>query len=258
MTTSLGMLFDAGHERFDALTSSIWEPVGRATVAVSRPAEGERVLDACCGAGASAIPAAAAVGPRGRVHGVDLSGRLLDLARSRTQALPQLQFHQGDVTAWADKPYDLVQCVLGISFLPDMTAGGTALVEKLRPGGRCAVTVWRRGAGASIVEALAAAVASENIPRVKNVAAQVDNPEELTGLLLSIGLRDVTIREVPQSVPFNSGMGWDFVLGSALRAQLSGLSAEMTERVRLRFSAELVGADTLDTSVLVGLGHKPG
>jgi ubiquinone/menaquinone biosynthesis C-methylase UbiE len=125
----VGDHFDAGHDHFDALTGPLWDPVGQATVAVTRPVPGERVFDACCGAGASAIPAAEAVGPDVRVDAVDLADRLLDLGRARAAGLPQLSFHHADVTTWAGGPYDAVQCVLGLFFLPDMTAGLRAMAR---------------------------------------------------------------------------------------------------------------------------------
>jgi predicted RNA methylase len=41
--------------------------------------DGAHVLDVCCGTGASALPAAQAVGPEGKVIAVDLAGELLKL-----------------------------------------------------------------------------------------------------------------------------------------------------------------------------------
>jgi hypothetical protein len=158
--------------------------------------------------------------------------------------------------SWAGGPYDLVQCVLGIFFLPDMTAGGTALVKRLRPGGRCAATVWRKGANSPIPQLLAAAVAPEDAPPANSSAARVNTPEALTDLLVATGLRDVEIHEVPLTVRLEPGMAWDYVLGSAMRTQLSGLDADAVERVRLRFIAEW-DSYVIDISVLVGLGHKP-
>jgi len=59
------------------------------------------VLDLCCGAGASAFPAARAVGPAGQVLGIDLAAPLLDLARrgAARQGLANIEFRQGDATS---------------------------------------------------------------------------------------------------------------------------------------------------------------
>jgi ubiquinone/menaquinone biosynthesis C-methylase UbiE len=54
-----------------------WARIGSLTIERLRLRPGASVLDVGCGSGASAIPAAQAVGPRGRVIGVDLAERLL-------------------------------------------------------------------------------------------------------------------------------------------------------------------------------------
>lgn len=52
-----------------------WDRWGAATVARLPLSSGDAVLDVCCGAGASALPAARAVGPAGKVLGLDLASR---------------------------------------------------------------------------------------------------------------------------------------------------------------------------------------
>ncbi len=128
--------FDAGHEQFLALSSALWDPIGRASVAVARPAVGQRVLDACCGAGASAVPTAEPVGHAGAVDAVDLADRLLEEGRAAaTEAgLGWIRFVRDDVTRFGEAAsYDDVQCVLGVFLLPDMDAGTAHLIRLARP-----------------------------------------------------------------------------------------------------------------------------
>ncbi|QLC24233.1 class I SAM-dependent methyltransferase [Parasphingopyxis algicola] len=84
------------------------------------------MLDIGCGAGASALPAARAVGQDGRVVGIDLSGELLEIARRRAAAdgLENTEFRVGDMTAldYADGRFDTVISVFSIFFVPDMEA----------------------------------------------------------------------------------------------------------------------------------------
>jgi len=95
----------------------------------------------------SAIPATRLVGPSGRVDSVDLSSPLDDAVTRSGAELSQLSAHHADVTAWTrlhdridgedgGRPYDLVQSVLGIFFLPEIAAGTEHLIRLLRPGGR--------------------------------------------------------------------------------------------------------------------------
>src|SRR4029078_4914664 len=58
-------------------------PLGRAAVKALAPRAGERILDIGCGSGQTTLDLAEAVGPAGRVLGVDISEPLLAIARRR-------------------------------------------------------------------------------------------------------------------------------------------------------------------------------
>ncbi|MGW7755582.1 hypothetical protein ACWGK6_29425, partial [Streptomyces violaceusniger] len=66
-TLPVGALFSQTRREFASWYSRLWGPLGALATGVSRPRAGERVLDACCGSGASALPAARAVGAAGQV-----------------------------------------------------------------------------------------------------------------------------------------------------------------------------------------------
>jgi ubiquinone/menaquinone biosynthesis C-methylase UbiE len=80
----------------------------------------DAVLDLCCGAGASAIPAARAIGRAGYVLGVDVAGPLLAMARAKAarEDLAEIEFRQGNVThtGLADGSFDAVVCVFAVFF----------------------------------------------------------------------------------------------------------------------------------------------
>ena len=75
--------YNAAADFFDASPLSFWDYFGRRTIELASLPIGSRVLDVCCGAGASALPAAEAVGQTGAVIGVDLAKELLELARAK-------------------------------------------------------------------------------------------------------------------------------------------------------------------------------
>jgi ubiquinone/menaquinone biosynthesis C-methylase UbiE len=101
---------------------------------------GARVLDVCCGSGASAIAAAQKVGSEGFVLGIDLAEKLLERARSKAtkHGLLNVEFKVGDMLDLRvlRLEFDAVVCVFGIFFVPDMRAGVQALWEVVRPGGQ--------------------------------------------------------------------------------------------------------------------------
>src|SRR6266540_700831 len=75
--------YNAAADFYDASPLSFWDYFGRRTIELASLPVGSRVLDICCGAGASALPAAEAVGQTGAVIGVDLAKALLGSARTK-------------------------------------------------------------------------------------------------------------------------------------------------------------------------------
>lgn len=260
----LGAVFDAAHVEFAVLSPLLWDPMGRATVERAALRQGERVLDVCCGAGSSALPAAEAVGPTGRVDGIDLADALLDQGRALAAArgLDHLYFTKADATTWPTGDYDVVQCVYGVFFLPDMDAGSAHLVSRLRPGGRFVVTTWERSAIAPVPQLLVEAIRGVGAgappdTATRSVGARINNPADLTAWLTGLGLRDVTVTQVPRLVPMDADVAWTIVQGAAMRGLLMGLSPDVVERVRGRFG-ELVterGSDTFNATSLIGIGR---
>ena len=93
------LTYNAASDHYDDPANSFWERFGLRTIERLGLERGDRVLDVCSGSGASAIPAAEAVGPEGRVVGIDLADELLKLARAKAKncGLENLHFQQGDL-----------------------------------------------------------------------------------------------------------------------------------------------------------------
>ncbi|MEW2354103.1 methyltransferase domain-containing protein [Spirillospora sp. NPDC029432] len=245
-------------------SSLLWNPLGEAYVALVAPAPGDRVLDACCGAGASAIPAARAVGASGAVDAVDLAPGPAELGRRRAAAerLGRLRFHVADVTAWPDpEPYDVLLCGYGIFFMPDMDASARRLAGRLRPGGRFSVATWAEGALESFGARLARAVETERPlesadPPARRAARRIGTEDALGAWARGLRLRDVRTHRIVRHVPLSPGDAWDLVLGSGFRGMLHSLDAPAADRVRARFldMLDADGIDDLDATSLVAVG----
>jgi ubiquinone/menaquinone biosynthesis C-methylase UbiE len=131
---------------FDDPVLGFWDRCGLRTVELMGLRPGMRVLDVCCGTGASALPAAEAVGAGGSVIGVDLAENLLALAREKAAArrLVNIEFLKADMTQlpFEQDSFDAVVIVFGIFFVPDMEAQVRKLWRLVRPGGKLAITTW--------------------------------------------------------------------------------------------------------------------
>ena len=250
---------------FDVLSRPMWEPVSAAAVAAARPAPGERVLDACAGAGASALPLARAVGPSGRVDAVDLSAPLLGLAASRAAAegLHQLRTHVADVLAFGEPgTYDLVVSVMGVFFLPDVDAGGRHLAGLLRPGGRLCASVWAEGSMREVLPPLAALAARARGEEPtgapgSSAAAELSTPAGLTGWAERAGVVDVEVVRAPLRVALTEERVRALVEGTAARALLRGLDAAARAEVAGELAAVLGPGAELTAASLVLTGRRP-
>jgi ubiquinone/menaquinone biosynthesis C-methylase UbiE len=114
--------YNAAADFFDASPLSFWDYFGRRTIELASLPIGSRVLDVCCGTGASALPAEEVVGPTGNVIGVDLATQLLESARTKAtqRRLGNIEFELGDMLAlrFPDSSFDAVVCVFEFFLSP--------------------------------------------------------------------------------------------------------------------------------------------
>jgi ubiquinone/menaquinone biosynthesis C-methylase UbiE len=131
---------------FDAPPLAFWNRFGQATIDRLSLNYGDRVLDVCCGTGASAIPAAKSVGATGSVLGIDLAEGLLKLAenKAKQQNIDNIEFQLGDFETLGlpDASFEAIACVFGIFFVSDMVSALRELWRMVRPGGKLAITSW--------------------------------------------------------------------------------------------------------------------
>src|SRR3981081_1848712 len=82
--------YDRVAPEYDAWAGGLHSRVAAKLVDVAAPRRGDTVLDVGCGTALAARLLAASVGAKGSVVGIDLSARMLDLARPR--ARPNTKF----------------------------------------------------------------------------------------------------------------------------------------------------------------------
>jgi ubiquinone/menaquinone biosynthesis C-methylase UbiE len=197
-------------------------PVGAKVLETANPRPGEHALDVGCGAGATTLDLAKAIGPEGRVTGVDISAPLLAIARAYLpdeDAAP-IDWLQADAQTHAFQPqsFDLISSRFGVMFFDDPTAAFANLHAAMKPSGRLVFACWRTEQESPWLTLPIEAV--EPIAPRKTPAPGAPgpfafaDPDRVRAILTDAGWRDVAI------APYD--------------AMLGGLSLEETTRVMTR------------------------
>jgi SAM-dependent methyltransferase len=235
--------YTSAADHFDALP--FWHQFGRRTVARLRLPAGARVVDLCCGTGASALPAARAVGPAGSVLGVDLTPALVVQARALAAAegLTQARFEVADVEQLSlpVASVDAVISVFGLFFVDDMAGLLRKAWAWLAPGGQLAITVW-----GEVVLAPGEALFWEAVRREDaslshiSPADRLTTPAALAGLFAQAGLPEPAVSLERWQMSLASAEAfWPVILGTSNRGVYDALSPEAQRRVRMFVDAEL-------------------
>jgi demethylmenaquinone methyltransferase/2-methoxy-6-polyprenyl-1,4-benzoquinol methylase len=133
----------------DLMTAGLhhrWRELG---VLLAQVGPGDSALDVCCGTGDFAFALRRAVGPEGRVVGVDVSDAMLDVAREKSgRNQLYVEFRHGDAldlplpdgTAPAAGPgragFDACTVGFGIRNVPDIVRAFAEMRRVCRPGGK--------------------------------------------------------------------------------------------------------------------------
>jgi ubiquinone/menaquinone biosynthesis C-methylase UbiE len=231
--------YNAAADFYDHRANTFWARYGRRTIERLRLVPGIRVLDVCCGSGASAIPAAETVLPGGSVVGVDLAENLLELARAKAKerGLENIEFRSGDITQlpFEEESFDVVVCVFGIFFVPDMESAVRELKRVLRTGGKLAITTW----GPRFFEPANTAF-WDSVRNVRpdlykgfNPWDRISDVDAVSSLLAAADLTDSEVVAETGSQPISSPEDWwPMVMGSGYRGTIDQLSPTDRERVR--------------------------
>jgi ubiquinone/menaquinone biosynthesis C-methylase UbiE len=258
--------YNAAADHFDDEALSLWAKYGRRTVDRIALRSDEAVLDVGCGTGASAIPAAEQVGPKGKVIAVDFAERLLDIARRKAASrnLKNVEFRLGDMEhlGYPDQHFDAVICVFAIFFVPDVEKQISELWRMVRPNGQLAITtwgprVWEPGSTGwwSAVKEL-----RPDLHATFNPWDRIANPAALRKLFTEAGIAEPAIvAEDGTQVLRSPEDWWTMVLGSGYRWTVDQMEPEMAERLR---NANLAwirshNVTSVETNVIYALARKP-
>lgn len=255
--------YDAAADHFDDEPLAFWERIGTRTVAGLALAPGDKVLDVGCGTGASALPAAQAVGPSGSVTGVDLSARLLDRARAKARGLGNIEFLTADMTSlgYPNDHFDAVVSVFSIFFVPDMEGMVRELWRMVRPGGKLAITTWGPRIFEPAYSRWQAAIKRErpDLYNAFNPWDRITDTESVRRLLQDGGATNVEVTaEAGVQMLRSAEDWWIIVLGSGPRWAVEQMGPETAARIKTDNITWLNEnkVDRLETNAIYAVARK--
>lgn len=138
-------LFNGVADTYDAVGVDFFQPIADGLVASLAPRPGERALDIGCGRGAVLFPLARSVGAAGRVVGIDLSPRMVEVTAADAASMGitvDLRVDDAQEPAVDADSFDLISASLVLFFLPDPSAALVAWRSLLVEGGRLGISTF--------------------------------------------------------------------------------------------------------------------
>jgi len=225
----------------------------------------EKVLDVATGTGNAALELARHL-PRGWVHGIDFSKGMLARAEEKKEAqgLENVHFSEMDMQAlqFPDGAFDVIVCCFGLFFVEEMALQLSHMVEKVRGGGKVAIT--------SFCENLFSPQVKLFLDRIERYGAEVppttwtgaDSPKKCRTLFQAAGLTNVTVfKEDLGYYLKDADQWWEILWNAGFRGLIEQLSEDRRERFKAEHLKEvdaLVEASGLwlEVGVLYSIGLK--
>ncbi|MFN8016653.1 MAG: methyltransferase domain-containing protein [Acidimicrobiales bacterium] len=248
----LADVFSASAPSYDQVID-FFGPFGSALVAAADLPRGATVLDVACGRGACLYPALEAVGPEGRVLGVDLAAGMVEHLAAELAAAgvanAEVQVGDAEHLDLESSSIDAVTAGFVIFFCPDPDRVLAEMARVLRPRGVVALSIfdgdtpskWLREVGAELFG-----------PTDARPSEAFDRADVLEAALAHAGFTDVTGIDVIEPVRFSSLEQLEAWHRSHFaRLLLEALTPEQLEVYRGRMAENLAPHRQADGSYLL-------
>ncbi len=267
-TPSLHLDTDELARDYDRVSATRQFEFGKQLVAALNLRTGERVLDIGCGTGMLTHHIAEAVGPTGRVLGIDPLPSRIHIAHDRARNRSNIAFEVSDVYDLAhhrDRSYDVIVCNSVFHWLPDKTMPLLSFWRMLRPAGRIGISSVAKGPRTIIQETVAAVLSEppfDRYPRERDSLTFKIDGEEIRALFETTGFAPTLIDQQPMEQSYPSAeQAVRFLEASSFGNFLGHLPQELVYRARVTILRRLAAIATDQGIVqqrtrLVAIAHR--
>lgn len=220
--------FDRAAPLYGKKSSSFFDYFGRRLVEQVNVTPNQCILDVATGKGAVLFPLAEAVGPLGKVVGIDISQQMLKEtskeAHARNIDSIELLCMDAEKLDFPDNSFDFVFCGFGLFFFPSILTALSEFKRVLKAGGSLVVSTW--GENSELDKWI-----TEEIKKVGNPRGLITTPlwsgKELRKILEEASFNDIQIIEETKIFSHHSAQEWwDSFWSHATRAKFEQLSSD--------------------------------
>lgn len=227
-------IFDRAASEYGKKSSSFFNYFGKRLVEHVNVLPGQHVLDIATGRGAVVFPLADAVGPLGKVVGIDISQQMVaETSRDLTEKginWVNLICMDAEHLDFPDNSFDYVFCGFGLFFLPSIPTALAEFKRVLKPKGKLVVSTWGEDSTLDLL-------INEEIKKISATNSLIASPlwsdEELDRLLKEASFEDVQIFEEIKTFSHETAEEWWNSLWShATRAKFEQIPSDQLSNLR--------------------------
>ena len=236
-------------ERYERnMVPALFQPFAEDLLQSADLAEGETVLDVACGTGIVSRLAWPKVAPKGRVVGLDVNPKMLEVARSAAHKDSTIEWMEASATAMPlpDDSFDVVLCQLGLQYFPDRPLALREMHRVLDKRGRLALNVLRAvqyNPGHAVFADVLERRVNDEAAATRRAPFKLSDRDEVRELVSDAGFRDVAVSLTARVARFSSAeaMVRIMIAGTPLGDVMSEQDASLLQQVIDEVSAGLVG-----------------
>ena len=211
-------LFNKIARQYDLLTSLLcfnrdkyWR---RVAADAAKIAEGDQILDVCCGTGKLTLEIAKRLGANGLVTGLDFSAEMLSVARAKLNNSPyreQVALIEGNAMSlpFPEHSFDAATSAFSLRSVPDIAQAISEMRRVVRPGGRVVVVDLAKP-GLPVFQQASHFYSEKVAPWLGRRGIIMSGPrkwlpesllrfpsqKEIAGVFAAAGLREISCREL--------------------------------------------------------------
>ena len=247
------------------------EPFRSEALVQLKPRPGERILDLGTGPGEPALTIAREVGSDGRVFGVDLSEKMIQIADQvrSGRKIHNAEFQVMDCSklTFPDASFDAAISCFGFQIFTNPETAASEAYRVLRPEGRILATVWSTGNKVPFLDVIIAPMLEHAEPDATGYLPtpyETGGPGEMVAFLEAAGFRRAEERRVTHVMRYESEQAYleSILTATPIGHSLSEESKEVQEEVLTKTRANLQKwaapeGILLPAECVIAEAHKP-